>query len=70
MKTGAEGINVILGWYTNGVKWLLDSRVQDILTKKRNRRVKEEQNGVKKKQKLFHFPVVQSIKKIFHVCLR
>ena len=22
MKTGAEGVNVLLGWYNNGVKWL------------------------------------------------
>ena len=24
MKTGAEGVNVLLGWYTNDVKWLMD----------------------------------------------
>ena len=40
MKTGAEGVNVILGWYTNGVKWLLDSRVQDISTKRKEEKGK------------------------------
>ena len=39
MKTGGEGANVLLGWFTNGAKWLKDhsrpdSRVQGIFTKK------------------------------------
>ena len=39
-----------------------------MLKKKEQMGKKKEQKGEKKEQWLFHFPVVQSIKKIFQVC--
>ena len=49
MQTGAEGVDVLLGWYTNGVKWLKDY----CTTESKLFSQKKEQKGVKKRSNDF-----------------
>ena len=48
MQTGAEGVNVLLGWYTIGLKWLKDYWTPEsrIFSQKKEQKVpKKEANG-------------------------
>ena len=62
----AEGVSVLSGWYTNGVKWLKGRWTPEswILKKKRSRGLKKEIIGKKNSKRVFYFPV-QSIKFFF-----